>query len=42
MLYPLDNWAKEIQDKGTPSNYFNTVKEFNKQYPGVNPDDIKK
>ncbi|MFT8841135.1 MAG: hypothetical protein ABF933_02175 [Leuconostoc citreum] len=42
MLYPLDNWAKQIESIGTPSDYFSTVKAYNKQYPGVNPDDIKK
>lgn len=42
LSYPLDYWAQDIKDKGTPSDYFATVKKFNKQYPGVNPDDIKK
>ncbi|MCT4413303.1 hypothetical protein [Leuconostoc pseudomesenteroides] len=42
LSYPLDSWAQDIKDKGTPSDYFATVKQFNKQYPGVNPDDIKK
>lgn len=42
MLYPLDNWAKQIKSTGKPSDYFDTVKAFNTAYPGVNPDDIKK
>ncbi|MGR8861854.1 hypothetical protein [Leuconostoc citreum] len=42
MVYPLDKIAKQIQSDGYVFNYYKTVKDFNKDYPGVNPDDIKK
>lgn len=41
MTCPLDEWAKQIKEKGVPSGYYETVKEFNKAYPAVNPDDIR-
>ena len=42
-VYPLDHYAEAIKkNSNSPDGYFATVKEFNKQYAGVNPDDIKK
>jgi len=40
--YPLDDMANQILKNGSLSNYYVTVKDFNKSNPGVNPDDIKK
>lgn len=42
MIYPLDNWANQVKVNGKPSDYFTTVAEYNKAYPGANPDDIKR
>ncbi|QEA46274.1 hypothetical protein FGL72_03720 [Leuconostoc citreum] len=42
MTYPLDKIANQIQTDGVATNYYDTVKEFNKANPGFNPDDIKK
>lgn len=42
MTYPLDKIAQQIQKDGVATNYYDTVKEFNKSNPGFNPDDIKK
>lgn len=39
---PLDEWYKQIVENGVPTNYFSTVKAFNKKYSGINPDDIIK
>lgn len=41
MTYPLDEWAKQIKEKGVPSGYYETVKDFNKAYPAVDPDSIR-
>ncbi|WP_273711693.1 hypothetical protein [Leuconostoc mesenteroides] len=40
--YPLDEMANQITSNGALSNYYETVKEFNKKNSGVNPNDIKK
>lgn len=42
MIYPLDDIANEIKQKGLPTGYYETIKSFNKEHPGFNPDDIKK
>jgi len=42
MIYPLDDIAKQIKTDGYVSNYYETVKAYNKDYAGMNPDDIKK
>lgn len=40
--YPLDEIAELIKNNnGELSNYYETVKDFNKKNPGVNPDDIR-
>ncbi|CAM3167536.1 hypothetical protein [Leuconostoc rapi] len=39
---PLDDIAKQIKTDGYPENYYETVKAYNKDYAGMNPDDIKK
>lgn len=40
--YPLDSFYDDILKTGYPSVYYKTVHDFNKRYPGVNPDDIIK
>lgn len=40
--FPLDDIAKQIKADGTVASYYESVKDFNKEHPGVNPDDIKK
>ena len=40
MTYPLDEWNKTIKEKGILFGYFDSVKDFNKEYPAVDSDDI--